>query len=503
MLCLMLWKDFTEERRTEMQKLQTFSNVFGEMISFLKRHYASKCCENLQNQNTLEYVEEAGRAIQDISDIAMVGLSERKLSFPEEKFKDCRDALETCCKVGVLTKEEDFSRTDRRRDINVLSSNVSTISFPHKLFQEYVAGLYIKNLFTDDLVHYKELKHKLLNRHAEFRYLLYFAAALENDLGLDIINDLKMTAKQYFCVDVAFECHTEEAARVVGERWKEYKLSWGTSEHTKSAIVFLVRWSQTQSLFIDNAHCGRTVSRDLAEAMCTSCVPLRVTIQDPELHADFYKILSSQASKCQIQDLTFGWSSRDGDYQNQSSIEGDLAQWVCAVPSLWSFSLTWPCFPSDFLSTAAASASRCQIRDLLLCVESLDANSQYKSSTGRDLALWVCAMRNLSRFSMRCSFLPEDFLSTASNEAQSCQIRQLNLWFSKTWISEPSAAHLAEFLYGLPHLQQAHLQCDNLPSIFFTTLASHRQRLNVETITINGKRLRELLVDIQCDTEMQ
>ncbi|XP_071500435.1 NACHT, LRR and PYD domains-containing protein 3-like [Diadema antillarum] len=257
MLCLM-WNDCSEEKQEKMQELKTFSKIFGEMISFLKEHFASKTCGNLQNQNVVEQLKKAHRAIQDISEIALNGLLDRNLSFPEEQFRECHDAMETCCSVGVLTTETDVIPRKRRRDVNISSFVASTVSFPHKLFQEYIAALYIENLFANDRPKYDKVKSECLSRRQEFRYLLYFTSALGNELGLDIIHGLIDSAphvakdrtpqayqmesddRRYrdFCVDVAFECHTEEAARTVGQRWKKYDLAshWSGYEHTNSTF---------------------------------------------------------------------------------------------------------------------------------------------------------------------------------------------------------------------------------------------------------------------------
>ncbi|XP_071505894.1 uncharacterized protein [Diadema antillarum] len=247
MLCL-LWNDFSEERRRELQKLHTFSQIFGEMISFLKEHYASKICENLQNKSILEHLKEAGRAIQEISEIALEGLFHSNLSFPEEYFRECHDAMVTCCRVGVLTIEKDAVTRERRRDVNISSLVTSTISFPHKLFQEYIAGVYIEYLFDNDRAKYDKVKNKLLSRPEEFRYVLYFTSASGNEIGLDIIKGLvKLYHNWKLCVDVAFECHTEEAARAVGEQWNEYTLESYTPEHLVSGVVFMVRYNQVVS----------------------------------------------------------------------------------------------------------------------------------------------------------------------------------------------------------------------------------------------------------------
>ncbi|XP_071477585.1 NLR family CARD domain-containing protein 4-like [Diadema antillarum] len=262
MLCLM-WTEYSEDRRKELQKLHTFSKIFGDMISFLKEHYASKVCENIQNQKPVEHLKEASRAIQEVSEIALDGLFDKNLSFPEEQFRECRDAMDTCCRVGVLTIERNVITRERRHDVNISSLVASTVSFPHKLFQEYIAGVYIEYLFGSDRPKYEEVKNKILSRPEEFRYVLYFTSASRNELGLDIINgliksatnnfafhslhDKDQDAERDFCVDVAFECQTDEATRAVGERWNEYKLWFNAPQHTVSGVVFMVRCNQVVS----------------------------------------------------------------------------------------------------------------------------------------------------------------------------------------------------------------------------------------------------------------
>ncbi|XP_072171960.1 uncharacterized protein [Diadema setosum] len=358
MLCLM-WNDFSEERRRELQKLHTFSQICGEMISFLKQHYASKICVNLQNQNVVEHLKEAGRAIQEIGEIALDGLFDRNLSFPEEQFRECHDAMLTCCRVGVLTMEKDVITRGRRRDVNISSLVTSTVSFPHKLFQEYIAGVYIEYLFDNDRVKYDKVKDKLLSRPGEFRSVLYFTSALGNEIGLDIIKGLaKSSSQRDFCVDVAFECHTEEATKAVGEQWNEYLL-WHSPEHLVSGVVFMVRYNQVQSLDMNAVKCGRTVSRDLAEGMCSSSVLRKVCLCRSQFHVEFYKILRAEASNCLIEDLTLNFSSGD-DCLSQSSVGKDLAQWVCTMPRLSKLILWCPYLPNSFLSTVVTLASSCQ-----------------------------------------------------------------------------------------------------------------------------------------------
>ncbi|XP_072163619.1 uncharacterized protein [Diadema setosum] len=509
MLCLM-WKDFSEERRTEMQHVQTFSMVFFEMISFLKEHYASKACANLQNQDILEHLNEAGMAIQEISEIALNGLLDRNLSFPENNFRKCLKAMKTCCRVGVLTIERDIITRERRRNLNISSLVESTVSFPHKLFQEYIAGVYIGYLFTNDRTKYDEVKHKLLSRPKEFRYVFYFASASGNELGLDIMKGLINCVARYFtshpsynkeddtrdfCVDVAFECHTEEAARAVGKRWKRYELNYDSSDHTVSGLAFMMRKNQMKSLEMVDLKCGRTVSRDLAESMCSSSVLREVGIWDSQFHPDFFKILRDEASNCLIEDLTLFLNESDSGIPNQSSVGGDLAQWVCTMPRLFKLTLGSYYLPDSFLSTAVASASSCQIEDLTLGFHDSDNDLEKVPSVGGDLAQWVFALPRLSEFTLECSYLPDSFLSTAVASASSCQIEDLTVDFCDSdndLEKEPSVGgDLAQWVFALPRLSKFSLKCSYLPVSFLSTAVASASSCQIEDLHLAffGRRL--------------
>ena len=70
MLCLM-WKDFDSERRKAIQKLQTFSQLFDEMIGFLTDHYISKGGEG----SVRDRRQEVRKIIADIGDAAFKGVA--------------------------------------------------------------------------------------------------------------------------------------------------------------------------------------------------------------------------------------------------------------------------------------------------------------------------------------------------------------------------------------------------------------------------------------------
>ncbi|XP_071499061.1 uncharacterized protein [Diadema antillarum] len=331
-----------------------------------------------------------------------------------------------------------------------------------------------------DSSEYDKVKSECLSRRQEFRYLLYFTSALENELGLDIIHGLIDSAphvakdrtpeayqmesddRRYrdFCVDVAFECHTEEAAR-------------------------------TPSLEIDSVKCGRTVSRDLAEGMCSRSVLSKVEIFDSQFHVDFYNILGAEASNCEIQDLMLHYNSDDHDSWHQTSTGSDLARCVCTMPRLLKFRLGCPYLPDSFLSTAAASASSCQIQDLVLDFEIIQDDSHYQSSMGDDLARWVFDMPRLSSFSLACPYLPDGFLSTAVTSASSCQIQDLELYLSKEQQDlkhqSSGGADLARWVCTMPSLLKFKLSWLYLPDGFLSTAIA----------LVSSCQIRDLVFDLR------
>ncbi|XP_071499905.1 uncharacterized protein [Diadema antillarum] len=509
MLCLM-WEELKEDMRKKIMKMQTFSEIFGAMISFLKEHYASKSGEHLKKPGIVEKVREAERAIQEISEIAFNGLLDRAFSFPEEQFTECENAMKTCLMVGVLTIEEKVIGRERRQNINTSSFVESKVSFPHKLFQEYTAGVYIKNLFSNDRPKYDHLKYKLLPRSQEFCNLLYFASALENKLGLDIIHGLIEKGNQDICIDVAFECHTKEVTKAVGKRWQEYTLSPNSSEHTHLGVAFMVHCDEVRSLSIQDMTCGRTTSHELAESICSSRVLKKLTILHSQFHMDFFKILGASDSNCNIQnlnlsiedsqchssmvgdltkwissmprlssfrvkcgyfefqggktdtmtdDLKLHFQSSDRDVQYHSSMGRELARWVCTFPSLSSFTLACDFWPEKFFSTAVESASSCQTDDLKLHFQSSDRDFEYHSSMGGELAQWVCTLPSLLSFTLACDFWPEKFFSTAVESASSCQIQNLNLSIEDSQCHSSMEGDLTKWIFSMPRLSSFRVKC--------------------------------------------
>ena len=219
MLCL-LWKDFDSERRKAIRKLQTFSQLFDEMIGFLIDHYISKCSKV---SAAGDHRREVRSILADVGEAAFKGLQERKMILNEKYFTH-KSVIENGCKVGVITQEKKIpSRRERKGNGD---TDELLVVFPHKLFQEYTAGLHLAKLFKSNRGKYAELMTTIIHKCEEFRYVLYFTSARGKDVGLDIlerlthVNDVDLEEEHGidFFVDVAFECHVAAAANFVREK---------------------------------------------------------------------------------------------------------------------------------------------------------------------------------------------------------------------------------------------------------------------------------------------
>ena len=197
MLCHM-WKE--KSRRETIQKLQTFSQLFREMVQSLVDQWVSK-------KPSTRNAKHCDNSLKMIGRIALDALLKKQLVFTRDVFTDCMEAMTIGCEVGVLSLEKKFIQKKEQQ-------MEGKVSFPHKLFQEYLAGLYLSYLHGEDPQRFGSLlQYEILVNYKEFRYLLYFTAAHGNDVGSSaktLIGFLRSGMEdEEFLMDVAFECQDE------------------------------------------------------------------------------------------------------------------------------------------------------------------------------------------------------------------------------------------------------------------------------------------------------
>ena len=185
MLCLM-WKELDEQKLREIKSLKTFSQIFKVMIAFLKEHYAQKKVDNVGSPLVFPCLKRIDELLGPIAKQALNGLLENTLVFGEDDFEVCPESKDTACRVGILSQED---RITNSMDIHKSSSHVQLpVFFPHKLFQEYMAGVHLAFLYESDPNEFNKLVEQVvLPRKEEFRYLLYFTVSQNKSIATHVM----------------------------------------------------------------------------------------------------------------------------------------------------------------------------------------------------------------------------------------------------------------------------------------------------------------------------
>eukprot|EP00057_Strongylocentrotus_purpuratus_P027452 XP_011681926.1 PREDICTED: NACHT, LRR and PYD domains-containing protein 6-like [Strongylocentrotus purpuratus] len=247
MLCIM-WKEFDGERREAMSKLQTFSQLFKQMINFLVDHHQSKhiSSSGIVEGKLGEHCSDIRPHLIHIGCIVFQGLLERRLVFTEKEFQSYPESIDVGCKIGVLTREKKILPMRDRR--NTPNSVVQSVQLPHKLFQEYLSGMYLASLYNSNRNEYDGLRAYITPESMEYRYLLYFTSAQQKEVGLDIVSHLIAFEPEYnedFVVDVAYESQDQAVAKAVADHLsttsrKTLKITEKMQAHTVSGNTFIM-----------------------------------------------------------------------------------------------------------------------------------------------------------------------------------------------------------------------------------------------------------------------
>ena len=219
-LCI-LWRESSEDKRQIIRQLQTFSQLFEEIVSFLSEHCFSKDMKGITDEQLQSRFKRTNYHLQEIGRIAFEGLLENELSFPENRFRHCQEAVTTGCKVGILSQEKRVA-PKQQRETGLGPKLLTTVLFPHKLFQEYLAALYLASKFDSSRSEFANLLIKtVLPRAKELQYVLFFTVSRKKELGLYVMRRVTTKGRTKInanlVVDLAFECQYQEAATMVDE----------------------------------------------------------------------------------------------------------------------------------------------------------------------------------------------------------------------------------------------------------------------------------------------
>ena len=190
--------------------------------------------------------------LAQIGETAFEGLQIKRLNFQEKNFTSSK-VVTTGCNLGVLTREKKIiSRTERKGNGH---SAESSVSFPHKLFQEFASALYLESIFKSDCAAYeKVMREVIIPNMLEYSYVLYFTSSRGQDLGHNIMSHVITQSSAIekgteFSVDVAFECQDPAAAAsMVAERLlsdtRTLAIAPVHSAHTVSGYLYIMRHCQ-------------------------------------------------------------------------------------------------------------------------------------------------------------------------------------------------------------------------------------------------------------------
>eukprot|EP00057_Strongylocentrotus_purpuratus_P009063 XP_011663537.1 PREDICTED: uncharacterized protein LOC100888727 [Strongylocentrotus purpuratus] len=366
MLCLM-WKELDEQKLREIKSLKTFSQIFKVMIAFLKEHYAQKKVDNVGSPLVFPCLKRIDELLEPIAKQALNGLLENTLVFGEDDFEVCPESKDTACRVGILSQED---RITNSMDIHKSSSHVQLpVFFPHKLFQEYMAGVHLAFLYESDRNEFNKLVEQVvLPRKEEFRYLLYFTVSQNKSIATHVMKsmlqetDMNRASEEemYFIVDVAFESQDPDVAALVRDsdssdrttgREIMLTISKDITAHTVAGYAFC--GPHVDELHI-NRDCGPTMSLDVAEIIC-SMPSLKTVFLQGANHHRFFATIARNGKESKVQTL------RLSNVQCPTSASSHhLVEALCSMPDLTELTLGKN-FKEEFFSTLRAKASSLKV----------------------------------------------------------------------------------------------------------------------------------------------
>ncbi|XP_030848655.1 uncharacterized protein LOC115927234 [Strongylocentrotus purpuratus] len=462
MLCLM-WKELDKQKLKKMKSLKTFSQIFKEMIAFLKEHYAQKEVKKVGSPSLIAHLKKIDEDLVPIAKQALNGLLENTLIFSEDDFEICPESKDTACRVGILSQEERIATTNT--DTHERHSHVQLpVFFPHKLFQEYMAGVHLASLYESDPNEFNRLMEQVvLPRYKEFRYLLYFTVSQNKSIASHVMKSMlrKVYRNIPFIVDVAFESLDPDVAALVKDRDSSVEtvliVDTPMTAHTVAGYAFIGPY--LVKLWIQR-NCGPSVSLDVAEMICSIPSLMVVSLQG-EFHHCFFATLAMKGKESKVKTLELNYVK----CPTSASLH-HLVEALCSMPNLTDLILGMY-LNEEFFSSLKAQASSIQVKTLELY------NVGFPTPASSHLVETLCYMPNLTDLTLPMD-LDEEFYCTLKANASSIQVKTLKL-HAVRFPTPASSQLLAEALCYMPNLSDLTLETDlnEEPEEFLSSLKTH------------------------------
>eukprot|EP00057_Strongylocentrotus_purpuratus_P012060 XP_011666534.1 PREDICTED: uncharacterized protein LOC105439351 [Strongylocentrotus purpuratus] len=353
MLCLM-WRELGDKKQEKLKSFRTFSQIFDERFKFLSVLYAQKKITDLGSPSFKEYLAQIEKLLKPVAKVAFIRLQENTDVFKEDDFEQCLESLETACRVGVLEKRKSFINDKSSIDLQ------SQIVFPHKLFQEYMAGVHLASLYELNHNEFNRLiEEVVLPRKEAFRYLLYFTVSRDKTIANHVMKcmvqgNTPTQEEMDFLVDVSFESQDLDTVALLRGRVSSLKINFRTA-HTIAAYVFTGLYVDVIDLQVNDYMLGPTISHDVAKMICSAPSLEKVSLFGTVLDSDFYVVLAKEGNKSKVKAVTLFDAGCPTSASSHHFIDA-----LCSMPNLTHLTLCGKNFQEKFYSTLNAKASTLQ-----------------------------------------------------------------------------------------------------------------------------------------------
>ncbi|XP_063971358.1 uncharacterized protein LOC129282464 isoform X2 [Lytechinus pictus] len=483
MLCLM-WRGLDDKKKELFKTIRTFSELFHEMFEFLNVHYVQKEIQDLRGPSFNDHRSKIEKLMEPVAKLAFAGLQSNNLIFNEEDLEQYSDSVKTACKVGVLSQENKLSSIhDKSRPFLQ-----STFFFPHKLFQEYMAAVYLASLYDSDCTEFKRLiEEVVIPRKEEFRYLLYFTVSQDKNIAkyitkcllqqyTQIKSNRSLEKEMNFLVDVTFESQDEDTNAMLRNSVSSLSIRVEDT-HTVAGYASTGIYSKAIEMHIGRSNLtsyGPGISKEVAVMVCSAPSLRDVFILKARFHPTFYETLAREGRTATVHTLVI-WN-----YEPLSSASSHhLVEALCFLPNLTNLTLKGVYDKEEFCSHLNEKASTLKVHTLQIV--------NYKplsSASSHHLVEALCSLPNLTNLILSGVCDQEEFCSHLNEKASTLKVHTLQIRSYKP-LSSASSHHLVEALCFLPNLTNLILQgvCDQE---FCSHVNEKASTLKVHTLEIEN-----------------